>query len=132
MTDDEPAASVSDDPIVVYRTSLLHEADVVAEAMERARIPFIRRLETLGGLSAAMPVNPPPGLLPGNLWAFAVPGSWAKRADRFIAELPIAREIPATREMPGAKDMFKGWTWMFVLAIIVALLWTLIRMYVRW
>ena len=131
MTDNDSTVFGSDDPIIVYRTSLLHEADLVAEAMKRAQIPFFRRVETLGGLSAAMPVNPPPGLLPGSFWAIAVPGSWAKRADRFIAGLPVAREIPATHQMPGAKLMFKGWTWMFALVIIVALLWALVRMYTK-
>jgi hypothetical protein len=31
--------------------------------------------------------------------------------------------------MPGIKEMFQGRTWLFVLAIIVALVWTIIRMY---
>jgi len=121
----------SDNSVVVYRTSVLLEADIVAEAMERAKIPYFRRLETVGGLSAAMPANPPAGLLPGGFWAIVVPGSWATRAARFISGLPVSQQVPASHAMPGAKDMFEGWTWILVLAIIVALLWTIIRMYTK-
>src|SRR5262245_21293310 len=129
MSDQEPSdlSTESDDPVVVYRTSALHEADMVAEAMGRARIPFSRRVETLGGLSAAMPASPPPGLLPGNFWAIAVPGSCADRAVRSVATLPVSREFPASHEMPGVKEIFRGGTWIFVLAIILALAWALFR-----
>jgi len=135
MTDEYsriPSAE-NDDPVVVYRTKYLHEADVVAEAMSRAQIPFFRRMETVGGFSAAMPVNPPPGLLPGNLWAIAVPGSWAARAARFVAKLPVSQETEARGKFraPGVKGFFRGWTWIFVLAILLALLWTVIRMWSR-
>jgi hypothetical protein len=126
----ESDAGENDDPVVVYRTNALHEADIVAEALDGARIPFVRRVETLGGLSTAMPVNPPPGLLPGNSWSIAVPGKRARRAARFIARLPVAQELPATHRMPGVRDLFQGWTWIFVLAILFALAWTLIRMYI--
>ena len=118
-----------DDPVVVYRTSTLLEADVVAERLERAHIPFFRRVETLGGLSTAMPVNPPPGLLPGNLWSIAVPGKWVRRAVRFIAKLPVTQQLPGTHRMPGVRDAFQGWTWLFVLGILLALAWTSFRMY---
>jgi hypothetical protein len=119
----------SDDPVVVYRTQLLNEADVVAEAMGRAKMPFFRRLETIGGFSRAMPVNPSPGLLPGSLWAIAVPRSWVRRAEGFIAQLPVSQEIRSTHRMPRAREMFRGWTWIFVLAILLALVLGVIRMY---
>ncbi|HEY4230782.1 MAG TPA: hypothetical protein VGO79_11450 [Thermoanaerobaculia bacterium] len=122
-------ATEGDDPIVVYRTSALHEADIVAEALERAHIPFFRRVETLGGLSFAMPVNPPPGMLPGNFWSIAVPGKWVRRTARFIAKLPVTQQLPATHLMPGVRDVFRGWTWLFVLAILLAMAWTIFRMY---
>jgi hypothetical protein len=118
-----------DDPVVVYRTSALLEADMVADALERAHIPFFRRIESLGGLSAAMPVSPPPGLLPGNFWVVAVPGRFARQASRFIAKLPVTQQLPATHRMPGVRDLFQGWTWLFVLAILLALGWTIFRMY---
>jgi hypothetical protein len=118
-----------DDPVVVYRTSTLLEADMVAEALERAHIPFFRRVESLGGLSTAMPVSPPPGLLPGSFWLVAVPGRFAHRASRFIAKLPVTQRLPATHRMPGVRDVFQGWTWLFVLAILLALAWTIFRMY---
>ena len=119
----------SDDPVVVYRTTVLLEADVVAEAMSRAKIPYFRRVETTGGWSVAMPANPPPGLFPGNLWAIAVPGSWAARAKRFVSGLPVSQELRTSHRMPGVKEMFQGWTWFFVLAILLALGWTIVRMF---
>ena len=119
----------SDDPVVVYRTQLLNEADVVAEAMGRAKMPFFRRLEQLGGISSAMPVSPPPGLLPGSFWAIAVPRSWASRATHFIAQLPVSQEIRSTHQMPGLREMFQGRTWIFVLAILLVLVLGVIRMY---
>ena len=124
-------SAVSDDLVVVYRTRVLHEADMVAEAMSRAQMPCVRRVETLGGLSTAMPLNPPPGLLPGNLWAIAVPRSWAERAVHFIAELPVSQEPEPSGEFraPGVKEFFHGWTWLFVFGIVLALLWTVIRMW---
>ena len=96
----------SDDPVVVYRTLLLHEADIVAESLSRAEIPYFRRVETSGGLSTALAASPPPGLLPGNRFAIAVPGRWAMRARRFIVKLPVSQELPATHQMPGIKEMF--------------------------
>ena len=123
------AAIERDDPVVVYRTSALHEADIVAEALERVHIPLFRRIETLGGLSTAMPVSPPPGLLPGSFWIVAVPGKFARRAARFISRLPVTQQLPATHRMPGVRDVFQGWTWLFVLAILLALAWTIFRMY---
>jgi hypothetical protein len=118
-----------DDPVIVYRTSTLYEADMVAEALERAHIPFFRRVETLGGFSTAMPVSPPPGLLPGSFWVVAVPGRLAHRAARFIAKLPVTQQLPATHRMPGVRDLFEGWTWLFVLAILLALAWTIYRLW---
>ncbi len=117
------------DPVVVYRTGLLHEVDIVSEALKRARIPYFRRVETIGGLSAIVPVNPAPGQMPGSLFAVAVPGQWVDRAERFIATLPVSQEVRASHQMPGVKEMFKGWTWIFVAAILLALIWGVIRMY---
>ena len=128
---DEGSVSVaeSDDPVVVYRTRYLHEVDLVAEAMSRAQMPHFRRIATIGGLSAAMPANPAPGLLPGSFFAIAVPGSWAERAERFVAKLPVSQGIPSTHRMPAIRDMFQGWTWIFVLAMLLVLILGVIRMF---
>lgn len=119
----------NDDPVVVYRTRFLHEADLVAEAMSHAQMPYFRRIATIGGLSAAMPANPAPGLLPGSFFAIAVPGSWATRAERFIAKLPVSR-IPSNHRMPGLRDLFQGWTWIFVIAMLLVLIFGVIRMFI--
>ncbi len=103
----------SDDPVVVY----VHGADIVSEAMSRAQMPHFRRVETSGGLSVAMSANPGPGLLPGNFFAVAVPGRWAAQAARFVAKLPASQEVPSTHQMPRVREMFDGWTWIFVLGI---------------
>ena len=123
------SSSDNDDPVVVYRTRLLLEIDVVADAMSRAQMPYFRRIETVGGLAATIPASPPPGLLPGSFFAIAVPGEWVARARRFIATLPVSQEVRDIHQMPGVKDMFKGWTWVFVLAIILTLIIGVIRMY---
>jgi hypothetical protein len=128
MSSEDPEEE-SDDSVVVYRTAFLHEADMVSEAMSRARMPHSRRVETTGGWSVAMPVNPSPGLLPGNFFAIAVPGSWAVQAVRFVSRLPVSQEIPSTHQMPGAREVFRGWTWIFVLAILLVLIVGVIRMY---
>ena len=128
-SDSWTAQEENDDPVVVYRTRMLNEADVVAEAMGRAGMPIFRRVETIGGLSSAMPVDPPPGLLPGGFFAIAVPRSWATRAAHFIARLPVSQETEPRGAHPGAREFFQGWTWLFVVAILCALLWTIIRMY---
>ena len=132
MNDESSSSGVteSDDPVVVYRTSFLHEADLVAEAMDRAHMPHFRRIATMGGWSVAMPANPAPGLLPGSFFAIAVPGMWTTRAKRFIATLPVTREPPASHRMPGVKEMFRGWTWIFVLGILLVLILGVIRMFI--
>jgi hypothetical protein len=131
MNDDDSVDNLpeNDDPVVVYRTRFLHEADMVAEAMDRAQMPHFRRVATIGGLSAAMPANPGPGLLPGSFFAIAVPGSWATRAERFVEKLPVSPEPPSSHRMPGWRDMFQGWTWVFVLAILLVLILGVIRMF---
>ncbi len=120
----------SDDPVVVYRTAFLHEADLVAEAMDRAQIPHFRRIAAMGGWSVAMPANPAPGLLPGSFFAIAVPGKWVARAESFVASLPVSREPQASHRMPGIREMFRGWTWIFVLAILLVLILGVIRMFI--
>ena len=125
----EDAEAESDDPVVVYRTAFLHEADMVSEAMSRAQMPHSRRVETSGGLSVAMSVNPGPGMLPGNFFAIAVPGRWAIQAARFVAKLPVSQEIRSTHQMPRVREMFQGRTWIFVLAILLVLILGVIRMY---
>ena len=118
-----------DNPVVVYRTAFLHEADIVSEAMSRAQMPHSWRVETSGGWSVAMSVNPGPGLLPGNFFAIVVPGRWATQAARFVAKLPVSQEIQSTHQMPRAREMFQGWTWIFVLVILLVLILGVIRMY---
>jgi hypothetical protein len=132
MNDESSSSSVAenDDPIVVYRTNFLHEADLVAEAMDRAQIPHFRRIAAMGGWSVAMPANPAPGLLPGGFFAIAVPRGWAARSERFVATLPVSQEPPASHRMPGVGDMFKGWTWLFVLGILLVLILGVIRMFI--
>ena len=131
MNDDTPSTpSVEGDaPIIVYRTQLLHEADMVCDAMSRAQIPYFRRAVTVDGQSIAMSPAPPPGLLPGNSFAVAVPGRWADRARRLVAGLPVSQEIRSSHRMPRRREMFQGWTWIFVVAILLLLILGVIRMY---
>jgi hypothetical protein len=75
------------DDVVVFRSGLLHEADLVASSLEQARIPHYRRSEILGGPELAMPAAPAQG--PGLTWTVRVPSSRAPEAMDLIHELPV-------------------------------------------
>ena len=111
--------------VVVYRTGILYEFDMVADAMTRAGIPYFKRDESIGGLSFAMPVMP--SSTPGDLYVIVVPESWADRAKHFIASLPVSQ---------GAEPGFWGfrtpprglssqWAWVLVVGLGLVFLWTL-------
>jgi hypothetical protein len=97
--------------VVVYRSGVLYEADIVAEALARAKIPHSRREESSSGLTFAMPAAPSMG--PGDPWAILVPEGWAGRAGKFIAKLPVPQDptpgVWGFRPRPEVKQCFKQW-----------------------
>jgi hypothetical protein len=123
--------STQGDSVVVYRSGVLYEADLVAAALERARIPHFRREESSSGLAFAMPVAPSMG--PGDIWAILVPQTWADRAERFIAELPVSHDpnpgVWRFRPRPDVKRFFKQWAWIYVVGVLAALLWSIISLF---
>jgi hypothetical protein len=92
MKDLEPPEQTDDGgSVVVYRTGIIYEFDMVADAMTRAGIPYFRRRESIGGFSFAMPVMP--SMAPGDMYAIVVPETWADPAKHFIAALPVSQGI---------------------------------------
>ena len=119
------------DSVVVYRSGMLYEADLVAASLERAHVPHFRRQESASGLAFAMPIAPSMG--PGEVWAILVPKSWAKRADRFIAELPVSHDanpgVWGFRPRPEVKQFFRQWAWIYVAGVLAALIWSIISIF---
>lgn len=115
--------------VVVYRTGLVSEFDMVADAMSRAGIPYFRRMESIGGLSFAMPVMPAGG--PGTLWAIVVPEIWADRAKHLISKLPIPQgaepHVWSAAAPPQKKAPSIYWAWVFVVSAVLLLVWSMIR-----
>ncbi len=115
--------------VVVYPTGFLCEFDIVTEALTCVGIPYFRRVESIGGLSCAMPVLPTMG--PGTLWAVVVPESWADRARHFIARLPVPHgtephvwsSSAPSQEMPPRFY----WAWVFGIGAAILLVWSFIR-----
>jgi hypothetical protein len=125
------AAPDESSSVVVYRTRLVYELDVVADALSRAGIPHFRRGESIGGLSFAMPVMPT--MAPSTIWAIVVPESWADRARHFIASLPVSQDAePKSLGTPSSvRPSSRSWAWLFVLGMALLLGWTVIRLLAR-
>jgi hypothetical protein len=73
--------------IVAFRSGLLYEADMVADALSEAGVPFYRRSEVLGGPEFAMPVAASPG--PGTVRTVLVPAQSSSLAASVIESLPV-------------------------------------------
>ena len=103
---------------------------MVADALKRAQIPFFRREESLSGVTFAMPAAPSMG--PGDLWAILVPETWANRAEHFIAQLPVSHDPNpgpwGFRPRPEVKKFFRQWAWASLVAILAALVFSVISM----
>lgn len=123
-----PEGTEEGNPVVVYRTGIVYELDMVADAMTRAGIPYFRRRESIGGLSFAMPVMP--SMAPGEMYAIVVPETWADRAKHFIAALPVAQGDQASASgFRSSRELTSQWAWalvaglglLFILAIVMLL-----------
>jgi hypothetical protein len=75
----------------VYGSTYLYEADLVAEELERAGIPFHRSIETMG-VRFQMAAAVPAGCMPGSRFLIVVPEPHAARARTLVASLPVSRE----------------------------------------
>lgn len=74
----------------IYRTSHLHQADLVVHELERLGIAFYRAEEGPMGVRWAMPVWP--AWTPGTCFLVIVPAPHAKRAKDVMRRLPVSRE----------------------------------------
>ena len=72
----------------LLRTCRLYEADILAEALQKEKIPFDRIQEEFGGIRMAPAVPPQPGLGLTNL--IIVPADTQTRACAILEDLPIA------------------------------------------
>jgi hypothetical protein len=123
-----PGQSDDGSSVVVYRTGILYEADMVADAMTRAGIPFFRRKESIGGLSFAMPAAP--SMAPGDIWAIVVPGTWADRAKHFVAELPVPRAAEqGVRGFQPPEKLLIRWSWVLVVGLALVFIWTIVLIF---
>jgi hypothetical protein len=116
---------------VVFRSGLLHEADLVADSLERAGIPFYRQVESASGLVFAMPVAPAPG--PGVAWLIVVPTRRSAAARKVIRRLPVTLD-----PSPGfwgfhpraeVKTFYRQYAWLYVIGVALVLLWTVYQLF---
>ena len=111
----------------IYRTSHLHEADLVANELQRLDIAFYRAQEGPLGVQWAMPVWA--AWEPGTCFLVIVPGPHARRAKRVIGALPVSHEkYPGVwrRGMTPKQKRFwriMAWAWLILTAtgLVVAI-----------
>jgi hypothetical protein len=129
MKDLEPPEQTADgNSVVVYRTGILYEFDMVTDAMTRARIPYFRRKESIGGLSFAMPVMP--SMAPGDMYAIVVPETWAARAKHFIIALPVSQGDQASASaFRSSKELTSQWAWVLVVGLGLVVVWTIVLLF---
>jgi hypothetical protein len=75
----------------VYRSTYLHEVDLVAEQFEQAGIAFYRSEETMG-VRRAMPIAAPVACLPWSWFLVVVPAPHAARARALVGSLPVSHD----------------------------------------
>lgn len=75
----------------VYRSTYLHEVDLVAEQLEQAGIAFYRSAETMG-VRFAMPLSAAVACLPGSWFLVVVPAPHAARARALVGSLPVSHD----------------------------------------
>ncbi len=73
----------------VYRSTYLHEVDLVAGQLEQAGIAFYRSEETMG-VRRAMPLPAPAACLPWSWFLVVVPAPHAARARALVESLPVS------------------------------------------
>lgn len=121
------------DVTVVFRSGLLHEADLVADALERAGIPFYRQAEAASGLVFAMPVAPAPG--PGAAWLVLVPARRLAAARKVIGRLPVSPDPSpgfwGFRPRPEVRKFYRQYAWVYIVGMALVFLWTVVRIFMK-
>jgi len=125
MSRKRTGASAQSEDELVYRTVHLYEADLVANELEGAGVPFFRAEEGLGGVRFAMPAAPAPA--PGCWWLVIVPPTHARRAHAILEGLPVSKQSEAPEFWPvgpesGARKFSRTLAWLSLLALLASLL----------
>jgi hypothetical protein len=108
----------------VYRTTYLHEADLVANEFEERGIAFYRAQEGPPGVRWAMPLSA--AWAPGTCFAVIVPGPHARHAAAIVKGLPVSNEEypgvwqPSTSER--LKRFWRGAVWLYLAVLAAALI----------
>jgi hypothetical protein len=115
---------------VVFRTGLLQEADIVANALEDAGVPFYRQSENVAGIAFAMPVHPAPG--PGA-WLVVVPSTRAAAARKIVRRLPVSNDPSpgffGFHPRPEVKRFYRQYGWFLVVGLALVIVWDLIQLF---
>jgi hypothetical protein len=100
-----PTTESSESQPFAYRTTYLHEADLVANEFERLGIAFYRAEEGPAGVRWAMPLSA--AWEPGTCFAVIVHGPHSKRARQIVSGLPVSRERSPGVWQPHMSDADK-------------------------
>jgi hypothetical protein len=106
--------------VTVLKTGRLYEADMLADALTSAGIPYFRREENFAGLQLAMPAMPSPG--PGTFFCVIVPEAAAPDAREVLAELPIDPEDPGLWSFSPTTTGRKLFTVYGIISLVVIVL----------
>jgi hypothetical protein len=121
---------MGEDTTVVFRTGLLHEVDLVADALSSAGLPYFLQAESTTGVTRAMSVVPAPGF--GGFWNVVVPRSAAGQARSVIKRLPVTNDRNpspwAFHPRPEVKRFYRQYAWFFVIGLALVIIWDLIYM----
>lgn len=94
--------------IVVLKTSLLYEVQMLTDALKEAGIPYYQEMSNFAGVRLAMPAWPVQG--PGTFYTVFVPEIAAEDAQTILAELPITADnnpgMWSFNPKPWAKKFF--------------------------
>lgn len=120
--------------IVVLRTGFAYEADMVANALEEAGLPFYRRQESSSGLEFAMPVAGSSG--PGIFWIVRVPLSAEEEAKEIIKSLPVSQDLnPGVWDFgaaPRTKSIWRVVSLIMVVGFLISVGWQLVQAVAAW
>ena len=121
--------SDQDAPPFIYRTTYLHEADLVSNEFERLGIAYYRAEEGPAGVRWAMPLSA--AWEPGTCFLVIVPGPHGKRAEDVVNHLPVSREKYPGVWQPGMREadkrMWRTWAWISLVAFVIGIIATIVN-----
>lgn len=125
--------SPEDVPPFIYRSTHLHEADLVVSEFERLDIAFHRAIEGPAGVRWAMPLSA--AWAPGTCFLVIVPGPHSKRAADVVNDLPVTHEATHVVWQPGMtdadKEIWRTWAWVSLAAFGLGLVGAIAAMFTQ-